>query len=86
MTTHSIRIAAVTLNPKYGDIEANKNGIIEWLEQAASRTAKLVVFPEGILSGYNLDMKEQSALRMEDDVIEEIAERAELLDNYQVFL
>ena len=81
----SVRIAAVTLNPKYGDIQANKDAIIEWLEQAASRTAKLVVFPEGILSGYDLDIKQQSALAMNDDAIEEIAERAELLGTVACF-
>ncbi len=79
MSDDAVRIAAVTLNPKYGDIDANKNAIIEWLEQAASRTAKLVVFPEGILSGYDLDIKEQAALRFDDDAIEEIANRAEIL-------
>ncbi len=79
MPQETVRIALVTLNPKYGDVIANKNAIIEWMEQAASRSADLVIFPEGILSGYDLDLKEQAALRLDDDALEDIAHRAEIL-------
>ena len=78
MQHDEIRLALVTLNPKYGEPEANRDAIIEWLNQAASRTANLVVFPEAILTSYDLDHKKDIAIHADDDLIEDIAQCAEL--------
>ncbi|HLK57095.1 MAG TPA: carbon-nitrogen hydrolase family protein, partial [Chthonomonadaceae bacterium] len=48
----SFRVAAVQMDPKLGDRDANRHAMIAHLEAAAGQGANLVVFPECALSGY----------------------------------
>lgn len=44
-----IRVAAITVNPKYMDVAANGRTIRGWSARAADAGAKLVLFPEAFL-------------------------------------
>src|SRR6266702_2112228 len=52
----SLRIAAAQAQPVCGDVTANIAGTVELTGLAADRGAKLVVFPEKFLSGYEPDL------------------------------
>jgi predicted amidohydrolase len=54
-----VRVAAVQMEPKLGDLAANLSAILEKLDEAARAGARLVVFPECGLSGYGFDSKEE---------------------------
>src|SRR5207302_5384604 len=58
--TTKIRIAAVQMEPRLGQVEANRAAILGKLGQAADAGARLVVFPECALSGYGFDSKEEA--------------------------
>lgn len=47
-----MRIALVSFNPKVGDLEANLDRTIDYIQRAAEQKAVLVVFPELSLIGY----------------------------------
>jgi 5-aminopentanamidase len=53
-------VAGVQMNCALGDRTANRAAIVAKLHQAADRGAKLVVFPECILTGYGFDSREQT--------------------------
>jgi len=53
------RVAAVQLEPKLGQLDANLSRILDRLEQATAAGAKLVVFPECALSGYGFSTREE---------------------------
>ena len=55
----TIRVAAVQMEPKLGNVEENLDRILAGLEQAAADGAKLVVFPECALSGYGFGGREE---------------------------
>ena len=48
----TLRIALAQINSTVGDLEGNSAAIIEWTRRAADRGARLVVFPEMMLTGY----------------------------------
>src|SRR5262249_17381338 len=48
----SVRVAAVQMEPRLGDVPANRASIVSKLREAATGGARLVVFPECALSGY----------------------------------
>ena len=52
MPAQSVRIAAVQMDPKLGDIAANRRAILQHLGEAAKNGASLVAFPECALTGY----------------------------------
>jgi len=52
MTYKTIKVAAVQMNPQFGDLEGNRQRILDWLQQAADLGAQLIVLPECALSGY----------------------------------
>jgi predicted amidohydrolase len=52
----SLRIAAAQAQPVPGDVAANIARTVELTGIAADRGAKLVVFPEKFLSGYEPDL------------------------------
>ncbi len=54
----TIRVAAVQMEPKLGNVDENLDRILAGLEQAAADGAKLVVFPECALSGYGFGSRE----------------------------
>jgi NAD+ synthase (glutamine-hydrolysing) len=47
-----MRLAVVQMNSVVGDLEGNRTGILERLEEAAGTGADLVVFPELAVTGY----------------------------------
>jgi predicted amidohydrolase len=53
-------VAGVQMDCALGDIAANRAAIVARLHQAADRGAKLVVFPECILTGYGFDSRDQA--------------------------
>lgn len=55
-----VRVAAVQMEPRFGDLDANLKAILAKLDEATAEGAKLVVFPECALSGYGFDSKEEA--------------------------
>jgi NAD+ synthase (glutamine-hydrolysing) len=51
----TLRIALAQVNSTVGDLAGNAAAIVEWTAQAASRGARLVVFPEMMLTGYPVE-------------------------------
>ena len=58
MTTWTV--AGVQMNCALGDTAANRAAIVGKLHEAADRGARLVVFPECVLSGYGFDSREHA--------------------------
>ena len=58
MTTWTV--AGVQMNCALGDLAANRAAIIDKLHAAAARGARLVVFPECVLSGYGFESREEA--------------------------
>jgi NAD+ synthase (glutamine-hydrolysing) len=50
-----LRIALAQVNSTVGDLAGNAGTIVEWTHRAAERGARLVVFPEMMLSGYPVE-------------------------------
>lgn len=50
--SHTVPVAAVQMNPRLGDVTANRQRIEELFLQAAHEGARLVAFPECALTGY----------------------------------
>ncbi len=53
MTT--LRIALAQVNATVGDLDGNAELIVEWTRRAAGRGARVVVFPEMVLTGYPVE-------------------------------
>ncbi len=53
-------VAGVQMNCALGDLGANRIAIVAKLREAAARGAKLVVFPECVLSGYGFESREHT--------------------------
>ncbi|MBA3734489.1 MAG: NAD+ synthase [Actinobacteria bacterium] len=47
-----MRLALAQINPVVGDLEGNRELILEWLSEARANSADLVVFPELAVTGY----------------------------------
>ncbi|WP_052423740.1 carbon-nitrogen hydrolase family protein [Nonomuraea candida] len=56
LPSHPIRIAAAQAQAQAGDIEANAATVAGMVREAARAGARLVVFPEKFLSGYEPDL------------------------------
>jgi NAD+ synthase (glutamine-hydrolysing) len=50
-----IRVALAQVNATVGDLEGNTRLLLEWTGQAAARGARVVVFPEMMLTGYPVE-------------------------------
>jgi NAD+ synthase (glutamine-hydrolysing) len=50
-----IRIALAQVNSTVGDLEANSAAVVDWTARAAATGAKMVVFPEMMLTGYPVE-------------------------------
>ena len=50
-----IRIALAQVNSTVGDLDANARAVIEWTGRAAAAGARVVVFPEMMLTGYPIE-------------------------------
>ncbi|HEY7433460.1 MAG TPA: NAD+ synthase [Streptosporangiaceae bacterium] len=51
----TLRIALAQVNSTVGDLTGNAAAVVEWTRRAAARGARLVVFPEMMLSGYPIE-------------------------------
>jgi predicted amidohydrolase len=56
----TITVAAVQMAPRFSDKPHNRGTILNWLREAASLGADLVVFPECALSGYVFESLEEA--------------------------
>jgi NAD+ synthase (glutamine-hydrolysing) len=50
-----LRIALAQVNATVGDLDGNAELIVEWTRRAAGREARVVVFPEMVLTGYPVE-------------------------------
>src|SRR5437660_4851988 len=50
-----LRIALAQVNATVGDLDRNAELIVEWTRRAAARRARVVVFPEMMLTGYPVE-------------------------------
>jgi len=50
-----LRIALAQVNATVGDLAGNAGAIVAWTHRAAARGARLVVFPEMMLTGYPVE-------------------------------
>ena len=50
-----LRIALAQVNATVGDLDGNAEQIVEWTRRAAARGARVVVFPEMMLTGYPVE-------------------------------
>jgi len=55
-----ILVAAAQTAPRIGDVAGNLDEISRILKQAAGRGARLVIFPECALTGYNYDSRAEA--------------------------
>lgn len=55
-----VKIAGVQMDPKLGDVPANRAAILDGLARAADLGAKLIVFPECALTGYGFESKAEA--------------------------
>ncbi len=55
-----VRVAAVQMEPKLGEVEANLRSILAKLREAAGGGARLVVFPECALTGYGFETRDEA--------------------------
>ncbi len=60
MSNPNVRVAAVQMDPKLGEMGRNLSVIVDRLRQAASAGASLVVFPECALSGYGFGSRDEA--------------------------
>jgi NAD+ synthase (glutamine-hydrolysing) len=51
----TLRIALAQVNPTVGDLEGNADLVVEWTRRAAAAGARLVVFPEMMITGYPVE-------------------------------
>jgi NAD+ synthase (glutamine-hydrolysing) len=50
-----VRIAMAQVNATVGDLDGNARLIVEWTRRAAEAGARVVVFPEMMLTGYPVE-------------------------------
>ena len=55
-----IKIAGVQMDPKLGDVDANRTAILGRLAKAADLGATFIVFPECALTGYGFESKAEA--------------------------
>src|SRR4051794_23160941 len=55
-----IRVAAVQMEPRLGEVAANRHAILARLRAAAGAGARLVVFPECALTGYGFADRDEA--------------------------
>lgn len=70
------KIACVQMDVQYGDLKANKEKCVHFIQQAAEAGSALVLFPECALQGYCMNTKEEVmalAIPVDDPSILEIA-------------
>jgi predicted amidohydrolase len=84
----SYRVAAVQMEPKLGQLDANLSLILDRLEHATAGGARLVVFPECALSGYGFSTREEGlahAVVIDSAPVRRVVESCERLQCFCVF-
>ncbi len=79
----SLNIALAQINTRLGDMNANLEKHLEWVEKALLQKADLIVFPELSLTGYVLqDLANEVARRpeAEDPIFRELLKASENID------
>ena len=56
----TVRVAAVQMEPRLGDVDANLRAILAKFREATAAGARLVVFPECALTGYGFETKDEA--------------------------
>lgn len=72
-----LRVAAAQFDPVLGDTPHNADRVCSLIEQSANNGARLVVFPEGAVTGYNVADAESArliALRSDADPLDRVVE------------
>src|SRR5262245_14469409 len=57
---NTVRVAAVQMEPRIGEVRRNRDAILARLREAAGRGARLVVFPECTLTGYGFKSRAEA--------------------------
>src|ERR1700739_425711 len=72
-----LRIALAQVNATVGDLDGNAGLIVEWTRRAAARGARVVVFPEMLLTGYPVEDLALRASFVEASItaVHDVAER-----------
>lgn len=76
-TASMLRVAAAQFDPVLGDAPHNADRVCSLIEQSANNGARLVVFPEGAVTGYNVadaDSARHLALHADAGPLERIVE------------
>ncbi len=55
-----VRVAAVQMEPRIGEVDANLRAILTRFREATAAGAKLVVFPECALTGYGFESRDEA--------------------------
>ena len=72
-----MRVALAQINPVLGDVDANLRLTEEAIENARSKDADIVVFPELSLTGYSLgQISDEVSIEVLDERITALAQRA----------
>src|SRR5947209_2673660 len=58
--SQSVRVAAVQMDPRIGEVPRNRDVIAARLSEAAEDSARLVVFPECALTGYGFESRDEA--------------------------
>jgi NAD+ synthetase len=78
----NMKVALAQINPTVGDLEGNKNKIIDWYQRALAKDSDLVIFPELAVCGYPpLDfMARPTFVKQCEFVLDELAQRLQPVD------
>lgn len=78
-----VRLAAVQMEPRIGEIARNVDACIDWMTRAAGEGARLVAFPECALTGYcfrDRDEAWEAALERDGGAMRRLTQAAAALD------
>lgn len=74
-------LALAQIQPILGDVLANRDKHLEWIDQARQQGASAIVFPELGLTGYQVqDLTVDVAKRLDDPVIQDLVRASSNLD------
>jgi predicted amidohydrolase len=71
------RVAAVAVNPRMGDLAAMEESLAAWTRKAARERADVVIFPEGILTTYDVPGIAKCAVEVDSAVMGRLRKMAE---------
>jgi 5-aminopentanamidase len=86
--TTTLRVAAVQMEPRLGEVAHNRHAILGKLREAASAGARLVAFPECALTGYGFQDKAEAmeyAEPIPGPSVQKVAAACAALGAYAIF-